>query len=296
MLLPLAPGRALAVPVHPSVRTCNATALRVSVSWQGVAGTVAGTVVLRNAGKPPCVLAGFPRVTLTAQGGALQIQQQRSPAALAGFPVESTELLPGQASEAYVQWENLCHSVSAPVRLEITLSNGGRLEAQPPHQPGRYGGTIDPRCGRPKNRSFLLVSSFQPASNPAVVGLLSYYDLINRRDYADAYALTADPGTTRATFAAGYRGTVHTSVARIAVPTYRVHRAHAAYVCIGLLLSATQSNSALRYYSGWTLMQVRDGKVASVVIGGSRMSLGGDLIVPSRGTCAAAIPLTGGQD
>lgn len=295
MLLPLASGRALAVSALSRVPTCSASALRAFAGWQGVAGTIAGTVVLRNEGKDTCILAGFPRVALTTPWGALHVQQQRSPAAPAGFPVESTELVPGQASDVFLQWENLCETVSAPVRIAITLSNSGHLGAQPPHQPSMYGGTIDPRCGQPRKHSFLLVSSFQPDSNPAVVGLLSYYDLINRREYADAYAMTVDPSTTQETFAAGYRETVHTAVARIAVPTYRVHRANADYACIGLLLSATQSSSTLRLYGGWVMTEVRDGKVASVVLGGSRMHLDGDLAVPSKETCAATIPGTGGR-
>lgn len=199
------PGQLEAARALGPARVCGASTLRASASLQGVMGSVVGTIVLRNEGRVACVLAGFPRVTISGRNGPVPLQQRRSSAAPSGFPVASTELVPGQASDVFVQWENLCARVSTPVRLTLHLSNGGLLGAQPYHQPTFYGGTSDPRCGQPNRSSFLLVSSFQPASGPGVVGLLAYYGLINRRDYADAYAMTVDPGATRAQFAAGYR-------------------------------------------------------------------------------------------
>lgn len=284
------PNRVFAARPYRSVSTCSAGALRVSVSWQGVMGSIAGTVVLRNDGRAVCVLAGFPRVSIVGRHGKVAVQNQRSPAAPSGFPVESTKLVPGQASDVFVQWENLCRRVSSPIHLTLALSNGGRLVAEPSAQPTFYGDPSDPRCGQANGSSLLLVSSFQPAPGPGVVGLLSYYDFLNRRDYSDAYAMTVAPGATHAQFVSGYRQAVHVAVLRIAVPIYRVRHGGSAYACVGMILSATQTDGELRFYGGWMMTEVRDGKVASVVIGGSRMRLGGQLAVPPRPVCAAAIP------
>lgn len=83
------------------------------------------------------------------------------------------------------------------------------------------------------------------------------------------------------------------TVARVAVPVYRVHRGNASYACVGMQLSATQYNASLRFYGGWIMTEVRARKVTSVVIGGSRMRFDGPLVVPSKSTCRAAVPSPG---
>lgn len=255
-------------------------------------GSISGTITLRNQRSVNCLLTGFPRVSVLARGGRVPTDELHSSAGPAGFSVGGTELVPGQSSQVFVQWENLCRPARPPMRLAITLPTGDQLIAplSEPDMYARYGGSLDPRCGRADRPSFLLVSSFQPPFDPGVVNLLGLYDMINRRDYVDAYATVVDPGVTRAQFADGYRRTAHVAVMRIAVPTYRIHRGDAAYACIGIELSAKQIDGSRRAYGGWIMSAVRQNKVSTVVIGGSHLRLHGALMVPPMQTCAAAIP------
>jgi Protein of unknown function (DUF4232) len=277
-----------------AVGTCSLSALRVTAGWAGAMGTIAGSVNLINRGATPCILKGFPGLTILDHGVPVitdVVRTLEGPAA--GSLVEATELVPGQASTVYMQWINFCGSLSGPVSLDINFPHGARLVTAV-RSPSIAGRPMAPRCGTRKLPSSLLVSSFQPGPDWGVVGLMSFYGMLNLHVYADAYAEVIDPGVSRAQFIAGYRQTRHVAIDLIAVPTYRVVRGDLTYECIGVRLTARQTRGPALKYGGWVMVVVPAYKQALVLIGGSRVLPNGRALVPDQATCAASIPAGAG--
>jgi hypothetical protein len=252
-------------------------------------GTVAGTINLRNRGPGLCALKGFPGLAILDDKGPVAADVVHTAQSPAGLAAAATELLPGQTSTVYMQWVNFCGSLSGPVALSLAFS-GGVARITPAQAASISGRPFAPVCGTRKLPSSLLVSSFQPGPDPGVVGLLSFYAMLNEHLYSDAYAEVIDPGISRAQFIAGYRQTKQVRVDLIAVPTHVVSRGSSAYECIGIRLTARQTRGPALAYGGWVMVEVQADKRVLVVIAGSHVVADGRLLVPDLATCASSIP------
>jgi hypothetical protein len=120
--------------------------------------------------------------------------------------------------------------------------------------------------------------------------LLAFYRLINAHQLLAAYRETAEQHASPARFVAGYAQTRSLAIDLLAVPPYRVEVAGATFACVGLRLTAQDRRGATQVYGGWMMTEVRGDKVGWVVPDGSRLRRGGTAVIPTRGTCAAAIP------
>lgn len=284
------PGSAGATSTRQASR-CRASQLAARGGFQGATGSLAGGVVLTNRGKRPCVLSGTPGVQLESRGRPLPVTALRLTHAFSsnGAPVGRVEVLPGGKAFVQLWWSNWCgRAIAAPFRIAINWPGGGRLSIAPLPLagPGRVPG---PRCDSPGSRSTLMIGSFQPPANSPGAEIQAYYQDINAHLYSYAYLDVAPPGRPlyRA-FAAGYAGTRHVALDEVVLPSYRVRQAGTTYACVGVRLSARQSNGAVLHFGGW-YMAVTANDWRSLLLPGSMIRLGAPALAPSRTVCARHI-------
>ena len=140
----------------PSAPPCRAADLRIHGGrGAGGTGTALAQVYFTNVGPAPCSLSGYPAATglLRADGAALLIVAQ-APGATPGPPVTLAAGAPDAASLAF-NWENWCGSPPGPLRIRITLPNGGGEVSGGLDGPPGY--DLVPRCDQPDMTSFTIL-------------------------------------------------------------------------------------------------------------------------------------------
>jgi hypothetical protein len=152
--------------VAPTSTACAATDLHGTVSLDGAAGSVEGSIDLTNVGGATCTLKGRPAVSIwNSQGQAVALQVTASEPQWKvntepqpqGWPVVS--LQPGSAASVRVRWSNPCPQLSGPVSWKIDLGNGaGTLDAS------SADASFVPPCNGPTEPSRLEVGPFEPSA------------------------------------------------------------------------------------------------------------------------------------
>jgi hypothetical protein len=152
--------------VQPALApACKADELRVShapIFTNGLpGGGFAGSVVVRNAGRP-CSLLGRPQVAFTGGPPGMHVTQQSltsdiAPAADLLPPAFSMRAVPrGETVWLAVAWRSWC-APTAPARLTIRIPSGGVLRLFP-------GGTAS--CHGAKATTIVQANTFQPYVAP----------------------------------------------------------------------------------------------------------------------------------
>jgi hypothetical protein len=161
------PRKASARP--PLALACRAHDLRAQLFLQGATGSLVGGVDLRNVGKAPCALLGWPRVSFTGAGTATTHWQVKKLAAspappdvLADPPGSLRALRPGKTASVSLFWSNWCGpgaqptgaSGTPPEGIAVGLSSGTTITVPL---------TRAPRCDAPQDPSIVSVGPFIPA-------------------------------------------------------------------------------------------------------------------------------------
>jgi hypothetical protein len=145
-----------------AVAGCAAADLRVTPVLDGAAGSIEGSIDLRNAGDQTCTLQGRPSVALVDSDGTLAIDPTDVPpqwqvdgaSAPAGWPVVS--LAPGDSAAIRVRWSNQCPQVQGSVTWQVGLGAGGTSASS--------GSDRVPPCLGSAEGPLLEVGPFEPAS------------------------------------------------------------------------------------------------------------------------------------
>lgn len=297
----------------PLVRACDARTL--SASWQNMPAmeSSGGFVYLTNRSGAPCDFEAPPQVRLFPDTGQDYQAHARCARCAGAVPVayrvdtgagviRQLVVMPGQRVSLGIQWSNWCgHSIAATPVLDLKLTNK-RLPVVL-HGPvcvnrsapsvlsinGSYdlAGGVGVRAGLADLR-FLIQSE-----------ITSYYYLgVDRHRYGglcDAFAPFGRPSCGK--LAAGYRHTAHVTIDRLAVPLYLIGKGHphAVYTCVGIQLTARQTDGSITSYGGWYLMkqQVSSIQRTWIDLPGSMILRDGGLAILSRESCQGHVPPAG---
>lgn len=135
----LAPGMPSVRTVHhtkPPPAPCRAAKLSATASWQDVARTAVGRMIVKNDGQQACALKGRPAIRLiTPTGRPLPVTETvwsaTTPAVEQGLPPRDRQLgilRPEHFAYVELRWENWCGGpISAPIGLVITLPSGDQV-------------------------------------------------------------------------------------------------------------------------------------------------------------------------
>lgn len=161
------PPKASAHP--PLAPPCRAADLRPQLYLQGATGSLVGGVDLRNVGRAPCAVLGWPRVSFTGAAAASTQWQVRKLAAspvpldvLADTPGSLRALRPGKTATVSLFWSNWCGPGAQPTGASGTPPDGIALSLA-------SGTTVTvpltraPRCDAPQAPSLVSVGPFTPA-------------------------------------------------------------------------------------------------------------------------------------
>jgi hypothetical protein len=272
--------------VVAGVAPCRAAQLRARAAWQGATGSLVGGITIVNRGPTACAVSGRPGVVIRGSNGNIARTIERPARAFEGAPVGTTVLVPGQRAFVFVLWMNFCDRIRPPLSLVVMLPRGAGHLVAPVARPA---GTA--RCNVPDTPSSLAVGPFDPAYDPGVSAIRTYYRFVDEHRWSAAYDIAVDQQAPFARFVAGYRDTAHVAIDLLAVPTYRVPYGGATHACVGIHLTAQQRTGAVWPYGGWIMAEVRSASQAYVVIGGSVIRPGGKPVIPTHTTCSAHVPL-----
>jgi hypothetical protein len=121
--------------------------------------------------------------------------------------------------------------------------------------------------------------------------LASYYNAVNRREYARAYGYLAAQGRPAfATFAGGYADTGAVHLARLMVASgQQAGNAHA-ITCVGIALVASSKEGSETGYGGWYQVTSTTGQSPylggwRIVLPGSQISVGAPATLPPASAC-----------
>jgi hypothetical protein len=116
MLVVLVVGHGTSV---ATLRRCSASDLRVSASFEGAAGHVYGSFVVRKRGAGRCRLEGLPGVRLFDRaGGRIAVRQQRE--VILGLRGRTIVLRRGGRVGFFaVNWTNVCRTVVGPISWRV---------------------------------------------------------------------------------------------------------------------------------------------------------------------------------
>src|SRR5579862_4328499 len=159
-VIPWIPAVPHATPSPALAPPCKPGSLRASTSFQGATGNWAGAIILTNAGRQPCSLAGRPTVrfvdgALNPAGVVFTRLKPFAPEDSETYPSPKS-LDPGAAAYVSVWWSNWC-GTSSPNDLALTLATGTIVV--------RVDGTA--RCDAPSDASTVAVTPFEPRGVPA---------------------------------------------------------------------------------------------------------------------------------
>jgi hypothetical protein len=159
--------------IRATGRACGANDLRVTASWQGATGSMAGALGVQNIGTNDCVVDGTPTSVRLLSGDTLLDQvvyvARAGPAPDSSVAPGPVLLRPGADASAFLSWSNWCPQIEQLVtRVVVTLAGTPPLDARPPDRPPGvvggpgpgFGGT--PRCDDANAPSTLTVWSFSP--------------------------------------------------------------------------------------------------------------------------------------
>ena len=151
---------------HPALRptrgACPLSALRAQVRLQGAAGSLLGSILVRNVGDRACSLRGRPKVELRDANGVLlnaretpapPLWRQLGAARPGGWP--AVRIPPRGAAQVFVQLRNWCVVPVKPVFFRTYLPGVGA----PIPAPAR----ITLRCDLPQQPVSLSVGPVEPA-------------------------------------------------------------------------------------------------------------------------------------
>jgi Domain of unknown function (DUF4232) len=155
---------------HPPLAApCRAGRMHVHLFLQGATGSLVGGVELTNAGRQPCSLIGWPRMSFTGAAASTRWRIKRlarSPQptdVIADPPGSLRALAPGKTASVSLFWSNWCapgkpagrHLSTPPQGLRIGFASRTSLVVQLAHAP---------RCDVPQAPSLLSVAPFTPAA------------------------------------------------------------------------------------------------------------------------------------
>jgi hypothetical protein len=151
---------------RPALRTspnaCAPSALRTAVRLQGAAGSLLGSIQVRNVGDKTCALGGRPTVELRDANGVLLNVRQKAAAPLwkqlgtappSGWPM--VRMPPRGTAQVFVQLRNWCVVPVKPVFFRTYLPGVG----EPIPAPAR----ITLRCDAPGQPVSLAIGPVEPA-------------------------------------------------------------------------------------------------------------------------------------
>jgi hypothetical protein len=147
--------------LRPSPNACRASVLRTSVRLQGAAGSLLGSIQVRNVGQDACAFRGRPTVELRdANGVRLNVRQkaveplwkQLGAARPSGWP--TVRMRPGGAAQVFVRLRNWCVVPVKPVFFRTYLLG----VCEPIPAPAR----ITLRCDVPGQPVSLAVGPVEP--------------------------------------------------------------------------------------------------------------------------------------
>ncbi len=134
------------------LRLCAAADLQTSSSSNDAGGSIVLGVTLVNASESPCILAGPPQVTLTANGQPLEIETLQADTEPVASPAPAAlRIAPGESAIAILVWENYCGETLADgptIHLGLTTDEALEIKAE---------GTATPQCAAKNEPSTLTV-------------------------------------------------------------------------------------------------------------------------------------------
>jgi hypothetical protein len=141
-------------------RLCGASDLQSSSNTIDATSAVVLGVTLVNISKSPCVLAGFPQVTLLGDGQTLDLQyvesQPDQPPAADATPSSEAQLTvsPTESALFILKWGNYCGETlkDSPV-IHLVLAYGESVDIKTDI-------TTIPRCDAPNNPSKLTINPY----------------------------------------------------------------------------------------------------------------------------------------
>lgn len=173
----------------------------------------------------------------------------------------------------------------ALVTLIVSLSGCAVSAAQSPHRAGVSPAAtriICHGCDGPHR-------DLTGARSPAAI-IERYYRNINARAFRRAYAELATNGRPPfASWKAGYSALRWVDLRDLVGMTYRIARGSSTYTCAGTMIFARNRTGPQVRYGGFYMLAESRAR-SQIVLPGSRIRRGGQLIEPSRVTCAAALP------
>jgi hypothetical protein len=167
--IPWVDQRPVKASAHPPLAApCRAERLHAHLFLQGATGSLVGGVDLTNAGRSPCSLLGWPKLSFTgATATATPVRIKRlagppqPPDVLADPPGSLRALTPGKSASVSLFWSNWCgpgnpgggNTSTPPDGLRIAFANHTSLVVPLAQAP---------RCDQPQAPSTLSVAPFTP--------------------------------------------------------------------------------------------------------------------------------------
>jgi hypothetical protein len=142
---------------------CTAADVSAESNFEGATGSLAGSIVITNAGLAGCVLYGPPlAVELRSGDHVLSVSLTTYHGLLADNPVPATAVLlgPGERASSFVLWSNWCAGDLATLEMLVVLPDGSGPLRTSPEAIGGNGPVTVPRCDNPAAPSSLGVFAF----------------------------------------------------------------------------------------------------------------------------------------
>lgn len=133
------------------VGKCVASSLRVHGGRQGDGPGASGDLILTETGTTPCVLSGYPTVTLIDQAGLALATASGPPT----IEQRARTLHPGASADLVLFWSNWCAKAPGPLWVRLALPAGGSVTG-PFNGPPDY--NFVPSCLSPGQPSKLSIT------------------------------------------------------------------------------------------------------------------------------------------
>jgi hypothetical protein len=115
-------------PDKRSVDLCTAADLQTSSNSSAATGSVILGVTLLNISESPCILRGYPQMTLTANGQALDVQTVQARVGQESS-IPMLTIAPGESAIAIAIWNNYCAKApKSGLGIHIILATGESLD------------------------------------------------------------------------------------------------------------------------------------------------------------------------
>ena len=168
-LLPRAPTKPTPSATSPSTRVgtpaCTAAVVSAESNFEGATGSLAGAIVITNAGIASCVLSGPPRGAALRSGDqVLRVSVTIYDSLLADRPepAPAVRLEPGDRATSFVLWSNWCGGGLPTLTMLAVLPDGSGPLLMSPEGIEGTGPVTVPRCDNPAAPSSLGIFAFAP--------------------------------------------------------------------------------------------------------------------------------------